>query len=205
MNHFLTSLHRRSREKKYRLFMELFCPTETTTILNVGASGTAVGLSDQLECWYPHRDRITGGGLSQPDVEDYKRSFPEVRAIVFDGCRLPFPDQSFDIVYSNAVLEHLPGRQLVRRFVDEVQRVGRSWFITTPNFWYPVDPHYHLPFVQVLPQTAQQKLVRKLGRTPYDYLHLFTKKELRELFPTSRVIGCRVTFYPETLIAYQAP
>jgi hypothetical protein len=108
-------------------------------------------------------------------------------------------------VYSNAVLEHLPGQDLLERFCSEVQRVGRGWFITTPNFWFAADPHYHLPAIQWLPQTAQRKVVRSLGKVPYDYLHLLSKRELKRLFPTSQVVGCRVTIYAETLIAYQRP
>jgi ubiquinone/menaquinone biosynthesis C-methylase UbiE len=205
MNSSLLSLHSKSRKKKYRLFTEVMRPSASTRILNVGATGTTTGLADQLESSYPYQGNITGGGINLTEVQDYRRSFPEVRAVMFNGCALPFPDQSFDIVYSNAVLEHLPGEDLVQRFAAEVQRVGKAWFVTTPNFWYPFDPHYHLPFVQLLSQDAQRALVQKLGKTPYDYLHLFSKRELRRLFPTSNVIGCRVTFYPETLIAYRAP
>jgi len=91
-------------------------------------------------------------------VEDYRESFPLVTPIVFDGCALPFADKSFDIVYSNAVLEHLPGWGAVERFTNEVQRVGRSWFISTPNVWYPVEPDYHLPFVQFLSPEKQKQL-----------------------------------------------
>lgn len=205
MNSLLQSLHRRSREKKYQLFMQLLRPDAATRILNVGATGIGTGLPDQLEAAYPFQENITGGGINRSELMDYKRSFPKATALMFDGCRLPFPDKSFDIVYSNAVIEHLPGEDLVRSFAAEVQRVGRGWFVTTPNFWYPFDPHYHLPFIQLLPQDTQRELVQKLGKTPYDYLHLFSKREMRKLFPTSKVIGCRVTFYPETLIAYHAP
>lgn len=205
MNRLFLYLHRKSREQKHRLFLQMLRPTPEMRILNVGAAGTHIGLSEQLESFYEHRDQITGGGLSLADVEDYRDSFPGVQAVVFDGCALPFADQSFDIVYSNAVLEHLPGNQWVERFAAEVQRVGKGWFVTTPNFWYPVDPHYHLPFVQLLPETAQRSLARRLGKTPYDHLHLLTAKQLRRLFSAGEVIGCRVTFYPETLIAYRAP
>jgi len=174
-------------------------------ILNVGASGTHIGLEEQLESFYEYRSQITGGGLSFADVEDYRDCFPGVQAVVFDGCALPFADKSFDIVYSNAVLEHLPGPNFVERFAAEVRRVGKGWFITTPNLWYPVDPHYHLPLVQFLPQSTQRSLVKRLGKTPYDHLQLLTKQQLRRLFPVGEVVACRVTFYPETLIAYRAP
>jgi Methyltransferase domain len=204
MNSLLLHLHRKSREQKHRLFLQVLRPTAETRILNVGASGTSIGLPEQLESFYEHRSQITGGGISFADVQDYRNSFPGVQAVVFDGCALPFADRSFDIVYSNAVLEHLPCYELVQRFAAEVQRVGKGWFITTPNFWYPFDPHYHLPFVQFLPQATQRRLAIRLGKTPYDHLHLLTAKQLRKLFPAGEVMGCRVTFYSETLIAYRA-
>jgi SAM-dependent methyltransferase len=205
MNRLFLQLHRRSREKKHRLFLELLHPKANATILNVGATGTVTGLREQFECKYGYLQQITGGGPSFEETSDYQRRFPAVTPIVFDGCALPFANKSFDIVYSNAVLEHLPEPNDVVRFAREVQRVGRGWFITTPNFWYPIEPHYHLPLVQLLPADAQRKLVTALGKTPYDHLHLMRKSDLRQLFPTSHVIGCRVTFYPETLIAYSVP
>ena len=121
------------------------------------------------------------------------------------SCRLPFPDKSFAVVYSNAVLEHLPSWEAQQHFAEEVRRVGRGWFVATPNLWYPVEPHYHLPLVQFLPQGWQRRLVRTLGKTPYPVLRLLSKRQLRELFPESLILGCRVTFYPETLVAVRPP
>ena len=124
MNRLLLHLHRKSREQKHRLFLNLLRPTPEMRILNVGASGTSIGLPEQLESFYEHLSQIIGGGISFADVQDYRDSFPGVQAVVFDGCALPFADKSFDIVYSNAVLEHLPDYEMVRRFAAEVQRVG---------------------------------------------------------------------------------
>ena len=205
MNRFFLGLHRRSREKRHRLFLQLMRPNETNRILNVGATGATTGLPEQLEYWYTDLHRVTGGGLSFYEVSDYRASFPGVTPVVFDGCALPFSDQSFDIVYSNAVLEHLPGPEFVARFAAEVQRVGKGWFVATPNRSFPVDPHYHLPLVQFLSPEMQRRLVIRLGKVPYDHLHLLSRSDLRSLFPTSEVIGCRATIYPETLIAYRVP
>lgn len=205
MNRLFAYLHRRSREKKYWLFQQLLRPGPEARILNVGASGARVGLREQFEAFYPRPERVVGGGLSLPDVEDYARSFAGVQALVFDGCRLPFPDKSFSVVYSNAVLEHLLSWEAQQRFAEEVRRVGRGWFVTTPNLWYPVEPHYHLPLVQFLPQGWQQRLVRALGKTPYPALRLLSKRQMRQLFPESFILGCRVTFYPETLVAVRPP
>jgi len=205
MNKFLLYLHRKSREEKFRLFQRLMKPTPDIRILNVGASGANLALSEQFETCYAHRNRIVGGGISFPEAQDYRRSFPGVKAAVFDGCALPFPDKSFDIVFSNAVIEHLPGWEAQQKFAAEMMRVGRGWFVTPPNLLYPVEPHYHLPLIQFLPQQSQRKLVKRIGKVPYDNLYLLTKRRLRELFPRGRVVGCRVTFYSETLIAYLEP
>ncbi|MFB3915858.1 MAG: class I SAM-dependent methyltransferase [Terriglobales bacterium] len=203
MNPVSAYLHRKSREKKYRLFLQLLRPTPQMRILNVGVSGSNVGVPEQLESFYPERRQITGGGLSLRDVSDYHHCFPEARALVFDGCALPFADQSFDIVYSNAVIEHLPGWEAQQRFAAEVQRVGRAWFVATPNLLYPFEPHYHLPLVQFLPQAQQRRLATALRKPAYDHLYLLDKYSLQRLFSRGQVVGCRVTLYPETLIAYK--
>jgi len=205
MNRLLLYFHRKSREQKHRIFQSRLRPTSAMRILNVGATGAHLGLAEQFESFYEHRARIVGGGICFAEAEDYRSSFPGVEAVVFDGCALPFPDKSFDIVYSNAVLEHLPTPEHVERFATEVQRVGKGWFVTTPNFWYPIEPHYHLPYVQFLPEESQRKLVKVLGKVPYDNLRLLTRGEMRRLFKEGEVIASRVTFYPETLIAYRAP
>jgi SAM-dependent methyltransferase len=205
MNHLLQYFHRKSREQKHRIFQTRMRPTPQMRILNVGATGAHLGLAEQFESFYEQRSRIVGGGISCAEAQDYRNSFPGVAAVVFDGCALPFPDKSFDIVYSNAVLEHLPSPAHVERFAAEVQRVGKGWFVTTPNLWYPIEPHYHLPFVQFLPEKPQRTVVRAFGNVPYDNLRLLTKKEMRRLFAAGEVIASRVTFYPETIIAYRAP
>lgn len=205
MNRLFSYFHAKSREEKFRLFVRLLKPTPAMRILNVGASGPNFAFAEQFESLYENREQVTGGGISLSEVQDYRRGFPGVKTLVFDGCALPFRDKSFDVVYSNAVIEHLPDHCAQQRFAAEIVRVGRGWFVTTPNLWYPIEPHYHLPLVQFLPQSWQRGLVRGFGRTPYDNLNLLTKRRLQGLFPDGDVIGCRVTFYPETLIAYRPP
>jgi hypothetical protein len=204
MNRLFYWLHKRSREKKRRLFFEYMRPNAGARILNVGATGSSTGLEIQFEASYRWPERITGGGPNLDELRDYRRSFPSVSAIAFDGCALPFRDRSFDIVYSNAVIEHLIPEQQ-QKFAGEVQRVGKAWFVTTPNRWFMVEPHYHLPLVQFLSQERQKAVASRLGKVPYDQLELLGRRQLHELFPTSEIVGCRVTLYAETLIALRAP
>ena len=80
-----------------------------------------------------------------------------------DACALPFADRSFDIVFSNAVIEHVGDIERQRLFVAEALRVGRRVFLTTPNRWFPIEVHTRLPFVHWLPERAADR-VYDLGR-----------------------------------------
>lgn len=199
----LKEMSRRSRTKKFELFQSVFHPRTEDRVLDLGASGE-VFLRYTFEDVYPYPQRITGGGCDLGEVLSARHYYPQPSYAVFDGCRLPFPDKSFDLVFSNAVIEHVPGRQ--KQFADEVMRVGKSWFVTTPNYWYPFESHYHLPFVHFLPRWLQREYNRLLGthipKGQVQDLALLSAGQLQRLFPTSLVARVRVTFWPETLVAY---
>jgi len=201
----LKNMSRRSRTKKFELLNQVFCPSPQDRVLDVGASGE-VFLQYSLEDVYPFPSRIVAGGYEAHEIVAARRHYPQPQYVQFDGCALPFPDQSFDLVFSNAVIEHIlgPGRQ--QQFAREVMRVGKSWFVTTPNFWYPFETHHHLPFFQFLPRPLQMRYNRALGthipKGTVQELGLLSARQLRRLFPTSRIARVRVTFWPETLVAY---
>ena len=77
-----------------------------------------------------------------------------------DGTGLPFPDQSFDLVFSNSVIEHVGELKAQQRFAAEIARVGRNYWVQTPNRNFPVEQHLMTPFVHWLPKTMQAWLVR---------------------------------------------
>lgn len=179
-------------------------PAPNDTILDIGVSHLEPG-QITLEAMYPYRHQIVGGGLdTMPgEVRRAQALYPEIHVLIFDGCALPFDDGAFDIVYSNAVIEHVGSWSAQERFAREVMRVGRRWFVTTPNARFPVELHYQLPLIHWLPATWKHSIVRRLlGRE--DEIHLLTANRLQRLFPGAVVLRQRVTFWPETLIAYDA-
>jgi hypothetical protein len=180
-------------------------PRPEERVLDIGASGE-VFLRYTFEDVYPFPSRIIAGGYDPGKVKSARQAYSEPIYVVFDGCSLPFPDKAFDIVFSNAVIEHIlgPGRQ--EQFASEVMRVGKSWFVTTPNYWYPFESHYHLPFIQFMPENMQRRYNSLLGthipKGKTQELGLLSARGLRRLFPTSRIEKVRVTFWPETMVAY---
>jgi hypothetical protein len=173
-----------SRERKLRLFLELFDPGPETTVVDVGITDApfGAGSSDNFfEALYPWPERITGVGPAE--LERFAAAFPRVRAVRSDGRDLPFADGEFDLGFSNAVVEHVAGgREGQRRFVAELCRVARRVFVTTPNRWFPLDPHTLLPLVHWLPAGATRDgLLRARGFV--DVLDPLGPKELAALFP----------------------
>ena len=195
----------KSREQKFQLFRSVFQPHQQDRILDIGVSGKFFARYT-FEDFYPYPDRITAGTVQFDDIETARQAYPMSSYAVFDGCSLPFRDKSFDIVFSNAVIEHIIGDGKQAQFATEVMRVGKSWFITTPNYWFPLEPHYHLPFIQFLPRALQRQYNRFFGSSipkgELQDLALVSARELQRLFPTSVIARMRVTFWPETLVAY---
>src|SRR5262245_51092863 len=176
----------RSRERKLRLFLELFHPGPETTVVDVGVTdapfGGEDGSSDNFfEALYPWPSRITAVGRT--GLDRFAAAFPEVTTVQADGRELPFADGQFDLGFSNAVLEHVAGgRDEQRRFLSELCRVAGRVFVTTPNRFFPVDPHSLLPFVHWLPDgELRSRALRARGFD--DVLDPLGPGELASLFP----------------------
>ena len=67
-----------------------------------------------------------------------------------------FADQSIDIVFSNSVIEHLFNWENQQKMAAEVLRVGKQHFIQTPNYWFPIEPHWVFPLFQFLPPLVKR-------------------------------------------------
>ena len=170
----------RSCERKLRLFLDLLAPGPETTVVDVGVTDApfGAGSSDNFfEAMYPWPDRITAVGNTE--LDRFTAAFPRVRAVRADGRELPFPDGSFALGFSNAVVEHVAGgREGQRRFVHELCRVAERVFVTTPNRWFPLEVHTLLPLVHWLPAAARDRLI------PFDdVLDPLGPKAFASLFP----------------------
>lgn len=195
------NIQEKSREKKFRLFMETFNPTKKTKILDIGP-----GQGTFLEKLYPFKQNITCIEISQRNIDKFKKNNPGIKIIKGDARGMKFKDSSFDIIFSNAVIEHVGDFEKQKDFADEIRRVGKSFFITTPNKFFPYEPHYRLPLFQFLPKIIQKWLsnVFPLGNYPkgcWEDINLVSSSGLKKLFPKSKIIRQRISIYPETLIA----
>jgi SAM-dependent methyltransferase len=181
------SVSLRSRKRKLELFLDELAPTAQTTVLDVGADELGFGEGDGcatlnfFEELYPWPEQITALGLH--DGAGFRARYPVIPYVQGNALELPFDDGAFDVVFSNAVIEHVGGREAQRRFVSEALRVGRQVFLTTPNRRFPVEVHTRLPLVHWLPDSAAHRMYRAAGRGWADEIHLLSRRGLASLFP----------------------
>ena len=94
---------------------------------------------------------------------------PNLRAVVGDARSMPeFGDQQFDIVFSNSAIEHVGTFADQRRMANEVMRIGKRYFIQTPNRHFPMEPHFLFLGFQYLPFDTRVWLVQhfRMGHVP---------------------------------------
>ena len=106
----------------------------------------------------------------------------------------------FDLVFSNSVIEHLFTKENQQKMANEVIRVGKNYFIQTPNKYFLIEPHWVFPLFQFLPFSLKVYLTQhfNLGHIPkseskelainqVNEIILISKKELKELFTHSEI------------------
>jgi SAM-dependent methyltransferase len=197
------AVSRRSRRRKLDLFLETMRPTAETTVLDIGVEDLGfgeIGAPDHGGCGtlnffeehYPWPDRITA--LGQHEGERFGERYPGVAYVQGNALELPFEDGAFDVVFSNAVIEHVGPRDAQRRFVDEALRVAHRAFITTPNRLFPIEVHTRLPLVHWLPARAAHPVYDLVGKAWAKENHLLGPGDLAQLFPREvRVVNLGLT------------
>ena len=177
----------KARTIMFDIFMEELRPGKSAKILDVGATpDNSLPDSNFFLKLYPYKKNITS--VSIEDLTPLKPLYPEVAFQTTNGKTLPFDDKSFDIVFSSAVIEHVGSRANQRQFLEELSRVGKRIFVTTPNRWHPMEFHTILPLIHWLPQAVHQRILRSIGHeflSKTENLNLLGKRDFSEIAPTS--------------------
>lgn len=149
-----------------------------------------------------------------PDAADD----PVFSHVTEDACALQRPDRAFDLVHSNSVIEHVGDWARMEAFAREVARMADGYFVQTPDYWFPLEPHFGFPLFAQLPRPMQRALLmrRDLGFIPragtvaqaeaaLDGVRLLDSRQMRDLFPDAELTHERVLGFSKSLIAVKRP
>lgn len=200
-----------ARRRVYDLFLQTMKPTASDRILDIGATDDTGLESNMLEQLYPHRENITCVGLT--DGQSILAAYPGVRHICMKLSEpLPFGDNAFDIVYSNAVLEHVGSRERQKEFVAEMCRIAPRRFLVVPNRGFPIEHHTGLPLVHHLPPETFRKLLRGSRYDVWSHeenLNYISAADICAMWPGSKAptvaySGVGFGRWKSNLVVYQA-
>jgi hypothetical protein len=198
-----------NRSRKWDLFLREVPFEPSWSVLDCGFSELEYSASDNwLERHYPYQSRITALSLDLDPVQHgeiardvfarqqqaVSRRYPDVQLVTYAGGTMPFDDGSFDLCWSNAVLEHVGDDEQQVAFLREIRRVARHGFVSTPARAFPIEVHTRLPVVHWLPKVWCDRALSAVGRSwaTGDYLHLLTRRELERALRAAEIAGFRV-------------
>jgi hypothetical protein len=190
-----------SRQWKWQLYAKRFPPRKGERVLDVGVSVRHdIEQENYFLRRYPFPDQLTGVGID--DVSTLREIYPGVTLIQADGRALPFADNEFDVVHSNAVVQLVGPHADQAQFVSELARVSSCGFVTTPNRWFPFDMHTRLPVVHWLPRSVMLAAFRRFGHQ--DQPWLLSHRSFSALFPAGvekEIVVGRAFGWPATFNA----
>jgi SAM-dependent methyltransferase len=158
----------RARARRHERFFALARLQPGMRVVDVGCGALGLrGLEPGLD--------ITG--VDRDARPQYPGPFVQADATT----RLPFDDDAFDLAYASSVIEHIDPADRPA-FAAELRRVARGWFVQTPAWSFPIEPHALLPFAHWLPPTLRRPYWRLGAAGTWEDIRLLRRDELAQLF-----------------------
>ena len=204
------SLATRMRQRRFAFFLSLLEHVKRPArILDVGGTQNfweAMGRSD------PGDIRVTLFNLRTQPVSG--SNFESVTGDARDLSR--YADASFDVVFSNSVIEHLgPSFADQQLMANEIRRVAQRYFVQTPNRYFPIEPHFLTAGFQFLPVSARvwaathfdlgwyKKFAdREAARREVESISLLTERQIHRLFPGALIYREKFLGLTKSFVAY---
>ncbi len=211
-----------ARKKRAALFGQHFPLSEDTKLLDIG-SETGANISNVVRGTPIKPENVYIADIDAEFVREGNERFGFTPVTIPESGRLPFDDGFFDIVYCSSVIEHVTvpkaevwtlrsGREFKQKawarqqeFADEIIRLGKGYFVQTPNRWFLVESHSWLPFVGFLPRELLIPVLKMsnqvwIKHTAPDW-SLLTQREMSRLFPGSSIVSERVAGTVKSVMA----
>jgi SAM-dependent methyltransferase len=177
------------KARKIARLVETVRPLEGTRLLDIG-SGSGYIASALAE--------LVGlqGRVAAVDVKDQRKTTEGYEFTQVDGTELPFEPDSFDVVLSNHVIEHVGERADQLHHLSEVRRVLTQdglCYLAVPNRWGLIEPHFRLPFLSWVPRRFADPYVRAAHRGTHYDCNLPTRGRAERLFSEAGFVHEEVT------------
>jgi len=209
------SLGNRFRQKRFSMFFDFLRGARAEfgrelRIVDIG--GTATGWTPvDLDAW--ERELGTRISIQLLNIEESKVPVSGRFSHAKADCSAPVEGVRGDVVFSNSVIEHLGGTwPALNGFADNCRSLGRYYFVQTPSFWFPMEPHFLRPFVHYLPRELKVKLLMKVRNYSIETafarsneIFLLDPFYLRRLFPEAQLHRERLALLTKSYVMTNFP
>lgn len=154
-------------------------------LLNVGGS---TGIIDNLLA--DHFGSVLGIDIDESAISYATKTFrkPNLSYKVDDAMSMNIPSDSMDVVICSQVYEHVPDAQLMMREIFRVLKQGGVCYFAASNRFMLMEPHYHLPFLSVIPRPLAHVYVRAFRKADYYHELHYSHSGLRKLVKDFEVV-----------------
>jgi len=166
--------------------------------------------------WKDHYNAIKNLEVTVTNLSEGHVTFPNFKSRIGDATNLyDIKDNEYDLVFSNSVIEHLFRKDNQKKMAEEIKRVGKSYFIQTPNRFFPLEPHFLVPFFQFFPFAWQLFLLRNFhlghvgkisekerAKEQINEIRLLSRNEFKELFSEATIFEEKFLFLTKSFVAY---
>ena len=193
------------RLRRWATLRSMFPDVEQMSVLDLGG---------RVESWRrapirPERVHVVNLEPIEPNPPDW------VEVDWADACDLPpmIRSRRYDLVFSNAVLEHVGGHSKRLAFADAVHRAADRHWIQTPYRYFPIEPHWLFPWFQHLPIMGRAFIAqawplqhspstdRQVALSAVMQVELIGRTEMRYYFPGSSIVAERLGPLTKSIIA----
>jgi ubiquinone/menaquinone biosynthesis C-methylase UbiE len=177
------------RKKMYNSIFSDLDSSLNHKILDIGSTSDTGKSSNAFLCFFPKNKIVS---VSDQTIKtETKLKFPNVEFVLGDALSLNLSDNEFDIVFSNAVLEHVGKNENIKTFILEAYRVSRrDVILITPNRWFPLETHTKIMFLHWLPKKVFRNFIRLIGMnflSKEENLNLLSSGDLRRIVSSANI------------------
>jgi hypothetical protein len=201
----------RARAQRWRLVAELFPDLADLRVVDLG--GTA-------ESW--QRAPVQPKHVTVVNLTEPGEPASWITTVLADACDPYGPIEeatgatSFDLVFSNSLLEHVGGHARRVDVANAVRTLAPRYWVQTPYRYFPMEPHWLFPGMQFLPAAVRARIAASwpLAHSGAGSLEqamsqvllteLLSVTEMRSYFPDAQVIHERFLGLTKSLVAAKA-
>ena len=203
------SLGAKLRRRRWDKVVEMYPDLARMRVLDLGGTIESWGLCPVR----PAHVTLLNMGVAQGETPDWMRQLDG------DATDVPAPirHESWDLVFSNSVIEHVGGHAKRRAFAEQVRSLAPAYWVQTPNRYFPIEPHWLFPGFQFLPVAARRTVAQhwplykwrsddpdRALREVLD-IELVSRTEMAMLFPDATLVPEKVAGLTKSWIAVRRP